>query len=203
MKASLDKAVEVLRTGGVALLPTDTVYGLAVLPTSDRGIDRLFTLKGRPRDRNLPVMIADVTQLLGLGVEISEAARKLITSRYFPGPITVVFGFSVRERATWLDGRQEVAVRIPGDSVMLAVLRATGPLLVTSANPYGAATLQTVDLILPSLTGLPDVVIDDGPRHTIPSTLVNCRLSPPVVEREGAVCLSEIQEIIECRRWDS
>ena len=86
-----------------------------------------------------------------------------------------------------LAGREEVAIRIPDDDRVLAVLRRTGPLLVTSANLHGAATPESLADALAQLDGAPDLAIDGGSLNTVPSTLVNCRRDPPVVEREGAI----------------
>ena len=98
----------------------------------------------------------------------------------------------------WLEGRDEVAIRIPDDERLLAVLRATGPLLVTSANASGQPiTPPLVVDILPQLQGQPDLVVDGGSIKTIPSTLVNCRKDPPQIEREGVIATSEIMAVLE------
>jgi L-threonylcarbamoyladenylate synthase len=98
--------------------------------------------------------------------------------------------------APWLAGREEFAVRMPDDGRLLAILRATGPLLVTSANLHAQQVREAVPDILAHLAGEPDLVIDDGNRATVPSTLVNCRRVPPVVERAGAVPAEEIEAIL-------
>ena len=99
----------------------------------------------------------------------------------------------------WLEGRDEIAVRIPDDERLLAILRATGPLLVTSANAHGSGTPETLAGALSQLDGAPDLAIDGGLLQVVPSTLVNCRREPPVVEREGAIPAREIEEILGCR----
>src|ERR1041384_4836301 len=133
---SVEAIVECLGNGGVVLLPTDTVYGLAVSPNFDKSIDRLFALKRRPRNVNLPIMVASDTELEPLGFEISESARRLLRSPLIPGSLTLAMGFSSDYRPHWLIGRDEAAIRIPNDDRLLAVLRKTGPLLVTSANAH-------------------------------------------------------------------
>ena len=88
--------------------------------------------------------------------------------------------------------RDEAAVRIPNDNRLLAVLRKTGPLLVTSANAHSAETPDNVQDILAQLDGAPDLWIDGGLLRTTASTLVNCRVDPPVIERLGIVAESEV-----------
>jgi L-threonylcarbamoyladenylate synthase len=187
-----DFIVECLANGGVVLLPTDTVYGLAVSPSFDRSIDRLFALKRRPRNVNLPIMVASESELEPLGFAISDSARRLLRSPLIPGSLTLAMGFSSEYRPAWLAGREEAAVRIPNDERLLSVLRQTGPLLVTSANAHSAETPDNVADILAQLDGAPDLSVDGGTLRTTASTLVNCRVDPPRIERLGVVPESEV-----------
>jgi len=187
-----DLIVECLGNGGVVLLPTDTVYGLAVSPKFDESIDRLFALKRRPRNVNLPIMVASDRELEALGFEVNESANRLLRSPLIPGSLTLAMGFSSEYRPTWLAGRDEAAVRIPNDERLLSVLRKAGPLLVTSANAHSAETPDNVADILAQLDGAPDLAIDGGTLRTTASTLVNCRVDPPRIERIGVVPESEV-----------
>src|ERR1044071_613994 len=189
---SVEEIVECLENGGVVLLPTDTVYGLAVSPHFEESIDRLFALKRRPRNVNLPIMVSSEAELEPLGFEITESARRLLRSPLIPGSLTVAMGFRSDYRPAWLEGREEAAGRIPNDERLLAVLRQTGPLLVTSANAHSAETPDNVPDILAQLDGAPDLWIDGGILRTTASTLVNCRVDPPVIERLGVVPESEV-----------
>src|SRR6476660_6399776 len=190
--ASVEEIVECLANGGVVLLPTDTVYGLAVSPNFDESIDRLFALKRRPRNVNLPIMVSSDEELEPLGFEISESARRLLRSPLIPGSLTLALGFRSDYRPTWLAGRDEAAVRIPNDERLLSVLRKAGPLLVTSANAHSAETPDNVADILAQLDGAPDLAVEGGTLRTTASTLVNCRVDPPVIERTGVVPDSEV-----------
>jgi L-threonylcarbamoyladenylate synthase len=192
MNGTIEEIVECLGNGGVVLLPTDTVYGLAVSPNFDGSIDRLFALKRRPRNVNLPIMVASDAELEPLGFEVGEYARRLLRSPLIPGSLTLAMGFSSDYRPAWLAGREEAAVRIPNDERLLSVLRETGPLLVTSANAHSAETPDNVADILAQLDGAPDLSIDGGTLRTTASTLVNCRVDPPRIERIGVVPESEV-----------
>ena len=196
MREEVARASECVLAGGVVLLPTDTVYGLAVHPERDEAITRLFAIKGRPRSVNLPVMISSRDDITALGGVVNGAAELLLESKYVPGPLTLAVGTSPPDLPPWLRGRVEFAVRIPDDERLLAIQRTTGPLLVTSANLHAEQVRESVPEILSTLVSAPDLVIDDGNRDTVPSTLVNCRLVPPVVERLGAVPAEEIEAIL-------
>ncbi|NHC44778.1 threonylcarbamoyl-AMP synthase [Motilibacter sp. K478] len=193
----MDEAADVLLGGGVALVPTDTVYGLAASPLTPAAVDRIFVMKGRPGSKSLPVMVGDPGAIAALGVDINESARRLLDSELVPGPLTIAFGF--REgalRPAWLDGREEVAVRIPAHELLRGLLRRTGPLLVTSANRSGEPTGENLEAILASLLQAPDLVLDGGQLSSTPSTLVNCRPVPPVVERVGAAAPETVERIL-------
>jgi L-threonylcarbamoyladenylate synthase len=196
VRGEVARAAECLLTGGVVLLPTDTVYGLAVHPERDHAITRLFAMKSRPRSVNLPVMIASRDDIPALGGLVNGAAELLLGSKYVPGPLTLALGVSAPDLAPWLRGREEFAVRMPDDERLLAILRTTGPLLVTSANLHAEQVRESVPDILSTLAIEPDLVIDDGNRDTVSSTLVNCRRLPPVIERVGAVPAEEIEAIL-------
>ena len=180
-------AAEVLVGGGVAVLPTDTVYGLAARPQDVDAVRAIYRAKGRPEGMHLPVLAASVAQVRGLGVTFSPGAD-VLARRWWPGPLTLAFGFEAgRVRPAWLDGRTEVAVRIPDHDFLRSLLERTGPLVVTSANPHGAPTLLTAEDVTTGLGARVDLVVDGGPLHDVPSTLVNVHAAPPVVEREGAI----------------
>ena len=189
---AIENIVACLQTGGVVLLPTDTVYGLAVSPNFDASIERLFALKRRPGNVNLPIMVSSEAELEPLGFDVSDSARRLLRSPLIPGSLTLAMGFRSDYRPRWLEGREEAAVRIPNDERLLAVLRQTGPLLVTSANAHSAETPDNVQEILAQLDGAPDLWIDGGILRTTASTLVNCRVDPPAIERAGVVPASEV-----------
>jgi len=193
---SVGRVASCLESGGIVLVPTDTVYGLAVHPERQEAIGRLYAMKGRPPARNLPVMVSDAAEIDGLGGVLSDAARRLVMSDFVPGPVTMAVGVAPEKLAPWLAGRTEFAFRVPATPELRALLRATGPLLVTSANMHAEETRESVAEILASLAGEPDIVVDGGKRASVPSTLVNCRLDPPVVERVGLVGEAEIARVL-------
>jgi L-threonylcarbamoyladenylate synthase len=141
-------------------------------------------------------MVASTADLASLGVEVTDSAQRLFDA-LSPGPLSVALGLRPGAAPAWLSGRVEVAVRIPDDAGMLGILRSTGPLLVTSANIHEQATPESVEQILATLDGAPDLVVDGGLRQVVPSTLVNCNLPAPVIERVGAVSPERIAEALQ------
>jgi L-threonylcarbamoyladenylate synthase len=189
-------AAEVLGGGGVIVVPTDTVYGLAARPTDADAVQAVFRAKGRPEGMQLPVLAASLEQVRALGVDLTPAALAL-ARWWWPGPLTMAFGFEARsERPAWLAGRDEVAVRIPDHDFLRALLARTGVLVVTSANPHGAPTPRTALDVAASLGPSVDLVVDGGRLHDVPSTLVNVSGTEPVVEREGAISRAEVADAL-------
>jgi L-threonylcarbamoyladenylate synthase len=193
---ALDATAAALRAGGLVVIPTDTVYGLAALPSHAEAVQAIYRVKGRPEGMHLPVLGASLAQVRGLGVDLTGEAETL-AQRWWPGPLTMVFGFDSRcPRPGWLDGRDEVAVRIPQHAFLLALMETTGALLVTSANPHGSPTPASAREVTDDLGAPPSLVVDGGSLHGEPSTLVNLRTEPATVEREGPLSRAMIADAL-------
>ena len=196
MEQEVQQVVDCLAKGGIVLIPTDTVYGLAVRPDIAVSVERLYQFKDRPRHLNLPIMIESAQELESLGLAVTSYAQRLLKSPFVPGALTLALGFKHKPLVPWLADREEVAIRIPNDERLLAILEKAGPLFVTSANKHKLPTPIDVDEALAQLNGNPDLVIRKGAVKTIPSTLVNCRLNPPVIERHGVISKEEISRLL-------
>ncbi len=131
------KAVEVLREGGVAGVPTDTVYGIAARPSSFEGVARLFLLKGRDKDKPIGVLAARIDQVARMA-EFSALALT-IADEYWPGDLTLVLPSKGLPSGVGDVVRQTIGVRIPDHDALREVLAEAGPLAVTSANLTGGA----------------------------------------------------------------
>ena len=180
----------------MVIVPTETVYGLAIKPGDAAVAQRLYELKARPRDFNLPVVIGATDQLAPLGVDFNGVAAKL-AERFWPGPLTIVMGFrGDAPRASWLTGRIEVAIRFPDLRLLRDVALAGGPFLLTSANAHGTGAKRVASEAVESLRGDVDYVVDGGVLTPTPSTIINVRLAPAVIERLGAVTESDLRDFL-------
>ena len=190
----MDDVARTLSNGGVALLPTDTVYGLMASPLHPAAVAKIFALKNRPNNKNLPILVADSEQIAALGVKLNRRTKTLLATRFTPGALSMVLPLS--EAPSWLAGRKEIALRIPNDVALRQILKTTGPLLATSANASGHETPPDLPSILAQLSGAPDIVVDDGLRPSQPSTLIDCQTSPFTVLRRGALNDDDLKEIM-------
>jgi len=191
----VDYSAELLCDNGVILTPTDTVYGLICLPTSDIAIKKIFEMKGRPINRHLPIIVADWKQAESeLPIVWNQPARKL-ADKFWPGALTLACGI-MENNVKWLEGRVEVGIRVPNHIYIQKLARKMGPLFMTSANKHGEDTPHTMEGALGNLTIAPSLVIDGGLLSGVPSTLVNVNLPEPKVERVGFIPESDIERII-------
>jgi L-threonylcarbamoyladenylate synthase len=194
--AGVRRAVEVLEQGGIVVLPTDTVYGLAARPDRPDAVGRVYLTKRRPERLALPVLASSLEQVGDLGVALSDPARRL-AERWWPGPLTLAFGFAAgAARPAWLSDRDEVAVRIPDHPFVRTLIRRTGVLLVTSANRHGTPTAHTCGQVTTALGHEVDLYVDGGALTEVPSTLVNVRGPEPAVEREGAIARRDVARLL-------
>ena len=183
----IERAAQLLRSGGLVVMPTDTVYGLAADAFNLDGTAAVFLAKDRPRRFPLPVLVRSPKQLLGLTPALPEAAERLMAA-FWPGALTLVVPAETSIR--WDLGRNDgtVAVRMPLDDVALGVIRAVGPLAVTSANRSGRPAATNVAEALDQLGDEVALYLDDGPRTGgVASTIVDLTRRRPQVLRSGAI----------------
>jgi len=178
------RVADVLRAGGVVVMPTDTVYGLAALPSMAAATRRIFELKGREQDVPLAVLCADTTQAAGLTTPAgAETVRAL--SRFWPGPLTVVLPRRDGLELHLGEPPDTVGVRVPALDFVRGLARAVGPVAATSANRHGLPTPAGALDAAASLVQPPDLVVDGGPAPGSASTVVDATVVPWRVLREG------------------
>jgi len=182
------EAADVLGSGGVVVLPTETFYGLAADPGCVKAVARVFAMKKRPQDLPLSVLCSDWAQLEAL-VEVPEEHRVRL-SRIWPGPLTAVLRCR-RDLPVAFDGT--LAVRIPGHARLRTVLYRSGPITGTSANRHGDDPPIGADAALASLTSPPDLLLDGGVTEgREPSTVVDLTGVEPRVLRQGVFSWDEV-----------
>ncbi|MEX0952545.1 MAG: L-threonylcarbamoyladenylate synthase [Nitriliruptoraceae bacterium] len=183
--SGIDRAVAALRGGQIVALPTDTVYGVAADAFSREGTRRIFEAKQRAWDVPLPILVRTPKQLVGICPRVPESAERLMAA-YWPGALTLVI--TEQPGLSWNIGNSQrtVAVRMPLDDVALAVIRAVGPLAVTSANVSGRPPATTAAEAAEQLGEHVSVVLDDGERTGgAPSTIVDLTRDEPEILRAG------------------
>ncbi|MBM3334358.1 threonylcarbamoyl-AMP synthase [Candidatus Sumerlaeota bacterium] len=193
---AIEEVVDILLDGGVVALPTDTVYGLAAVATNSAAVQRLYQIKGREKDKPIPLLIHSTRGLSHLVRDVPEAARGLI-EQLWPGALTLVFR-KHRSSFAEVSSGETIGIRMPDHTVTLAVISMLArPLAVTSANLSGCAPALTAAEALESFGDRIDCVLDAGrtPGEKV-STVLSVAESPFRVLREGAISLAQIKAIV-------
>jgi len=189
---AIEAAVAAVRDGRLIVLPTDTVYGIGADAFTPEAVQALLDAKGRGRDMPPPVLIGDPAVLLALAVDVPDYVEDLADA-FWPGPLTLIL--NAQPSLTWDLGetRGTVALRMPDDEVALELLRATGPLAVSSANRSGKSAALTVLDAATQLGDAVDVYLDGGPaRIGEASTIIDTTVTPAEIVRQGALGQDEI-----------
>jgi len=190
--------------GGLVVIPTDTVYGVAADAFNGDAVRALVAAKGRTSASPPPVLIGHLPALDALAEEVADEVRALAT-KFWPGPLTIIV--PARSSLDWDLGetRGTVALRIPNDPIALEFLKDTGPLAVSSANRTGEPPATTAEAANAALGPSVEIVIDGGERGTLASTIVDATALPDGklrIVRAGAVPTEEIRALLGAERVD-
>lgn len=182
LEAAVALVAEVLVAGGTVLIPTDTVYGLAVLASGIGGVEALARIKGRDPDKPVAVLVASPAQGLELFDRPGEALTRL-ASALWPGPLTLVAPAATGAPAPVVSASGTIGVRCPDHELVRRVAEAVGPLAVTSANPAGGeplVRLGPLSALIEAWAALSEasLVVDGGRFTARPRRWSRCRRRP-------------------------
>jgi L-threonylcarbamoyladenylate synthase len=192
----LAEATASLRKGDLAVIPTDTVYGLAADAFSPPAVTSLLAAKGRDRQMPPPVLVGTVRAATALVEDLSAFGKDLI-DEFWPGGLTLVM--RANRNLIWDlgDTRGTVAVRMPLHELALELLKQTGPLAVSSANRSGAPPATTAADAEAQLGEAVAVYLDGGPcSGDIPSTIVDLTGAVPKLLRRGVISIARLREVV-------
>ena len=195
--SEIEAAVEAIRAGRLAIVPTDTVYGLAASAYSEGPARRLYRAKGREEIQPTALVAADVDMLLECIPELRGRAA-LIARALLPRPLTLILPNPAR-RFRWLSGArpETIGVRVPAlEGMAQDLLSRLGAIVATSANLPGGPDPSTIDEVPEQIRAAADAIVDAGPLPGRPSTVIDFTGSEPVVLREGAVPVDEALRLV-------
>lgn len=194
-EAAIDAAVDAIEDGACIVLPTDTVYGIAADAFSAHAVKGLLEAKERGRDMPPPVLIAEVAMLRSLAEDVSAEALAL-AEEFWPGALTLVLTAQPTLRMDLGDRGDTIAVRVPDHDFVRELLRATGPLAVSSANVSGRPAATTVAEAQDQLGRRVRVYLDGGPSGApVPSTIVDVTGEPRIL-REGRITRAQLAVVV-------
>ncbi len=195
---ALREAVAVIRSGGIVVHPTETVYGLAVDPWNEGAVRRLVKLKGREVRSGLILMTASAGEALRLAASPAPAAVAALVRAFWPGPLTLVLSPGPEAPRAVLGKDGGLAVRFTSDPIAQVLVAAAGRALTsTSANLAGEAPAETAQRAVLTFGDRVDLVLDAGPRNArAGSTLLDLTGPAPRILREGELPRVRIEEVL-------
>lgn len=194
---SIDTVADILRNGGLAAIPTETVYGLAANAFDEQACKNIYAAKGRPSDNPLIVHISDIKMLDDIVESFPEKAR-ILADKFWPGPLTMIMKKSDKIPMVTSGGLNSVAVRFPRHPVAKKIIEKAGvPLAAPSANLSGSPSPTTFQHCVNDLMGRVDAIIDGGPSDVgVESTIISFVDEKPILLRPGYITLEQLRETL-------
>ena len=194
----IEAAVHCLKSGGIIAIPTDTVYGIGADPFNAEAVQKLYTLKGRPEEKPIPLVLGSTDNVEKVAQNLSGFFYHL-TDRFWPGGLTIIV--EAKNLPPQLTaGSNTVGLRIPNQPLLLRILEEFGgPVAITSANLSGTPAAISPAEFGKELSSQIDYIVDDGKTPgTIPSTVYDISMSPPVVRRHGVISAETLDKELIC-----
>lgn len=187
---ALKRTMETLERGGVAAYPTETFYALGAGFDREEALERIYRLKGRPRDKAVALIVGG-EEALDMVVSSAGGAARALMERFWPGPVTLLLP-ARRGLSGYLTSEGRVAVRMPGESFALRLARAAGfPITATSANPSGKPPAEDADMVREYFPRGLDLLIDGGRTPGgLPSAVVDATGEGIRILRHGAAIIA-------------
>ncbi len=193
----IQEAGHILQNGGLVTIPTETVYGLGANALDEEAAKKTYAAKGRPSDNPLIVHIARMEDLDKIVTEVPENARKIAT-KFWPGPLTMIFNKSECVPLGTTGGLETVAIRMPDDEIARRIILAGGGYIsAPSANTSGKPSPTTAGHVEDDLGGKIDMIVDGGSVEIgVESTILDMTVEPPMILRPGAITRQMLSEVI-------
>jgi tRNA threonylcarbamoyl adenosine modification protein (Sua5/YciO/YrdC/YwlC family) len=181
------KAVEYLRAGGIIIYPTDTVYGIGCSVEDKNAIEKIYLIKRQRTDKPFSFVCSDLTHISEYA-RVNNMAFKTM-KHLIPGPYTFVLPATKMKQLPriLISRRKSVGIRVPDNRVALALVREHGsPILSTSVTLENGQLLNDPDVIAEHFNSAVEMILDSGPLHSEPSTVIDLTGDEPVILRQGA-----------------
>lgn len=187
MNTEIKQAIEVLKSGGIVIFPTDTAFGIGCRMDDENAVSKLFALRRRPLEKAVPLLASSIEMVKkhvsDFPFEVEDLAKK-----YWPGALTIVLKANNTVSPLVCGGGDTVGFRIPNNEIIKAIISEVGvPILGSSANFAGEKTPFEFEDLDKELIKLVDFVVSGECTIKKPSTVIDCSQKPFRILREGAL----------------
>lgn len=190
MDKNIQKAIKILREGGIVIFPTDTAFGIGCRIDNEKAIERLFDIRKRPRNQPVSVLVDSIEMAQDYLLPISEEVKQKLIKKYWPGALTIVLQSRTDKVPSLVrGGGNNLGVRMPNNKITLSLIKGVGvPILGPSANFHGERTPYELKDLNPELIKLVDYVVSSQDKSgENASTVIDCSKKPWKILRKGAV----------------
>ncbi len=194
---AIDSVAEILRNGGLAAIPTETVYGLAANAFDKDAVNKIFVAKGRPNDNPLIVHVSSIDEVYPLVTQFPDKAKALADA-FWPGPLTIILPKNDRVPKEVSPNLDTVAIRMPSHPVAREIIKRAGvPLAAPSANLSGSPSPTKASHVIEDLQGRVDAIVDGGESSVgVESTVITLATNPPKLLRPGGITPEQLESVI-------
>jgi L-threonylcarbamoyladenylate synthase len=193
-------AAEIIKAGGLAAVPTETVYGLTADGLNAAAVEKIYDVKGRPETKPISLLVSGMADVEKFCRDVPEAAY-LLAEKFWPGPLTMILYKQNNIPDVVTAGTDTVGVRCPDHPKTLELIRLAGvPLAAPSANMSGEPSPKNVNDVLKIFDGIIDAAIDGGACTVgIESTIVDMTVNPPKILRQGGLPRQTLEDALNMR----
>lgn len=190
------RAKEVLKKGGVAFIPTDTIYGILASAFDKKAVERVYKIRGRDKDKPCIVLISSFSDLKKFSIILDEKQKEFL-EKVWPGKVSVILPCSSEKLKYLHRGKKSIAFRMigPRNKNLFNILKSVGPVIAPSANPQGMPPATKRSEAKKYFGKSVDAYVCIGTKISKPSTLVEYKKGELVILREGAVKIKKTREI--------
>ena len=183
----VNSLVNILNNGGIAVIPTDTVYGLVGDATNENVIKKIFLIKQRENSKPLLILISNFDMLKKYVKNISSLELGII-NKFWPGPLTIIFQNKKNLSDVLTANKSEIAIRMPNDERLLDLInKLDKPIIATSANIAHKKTITSIDLLEDKIKNNVDYIYDGGFLEDNPSTIIKVIDNKVIIVRDGII----------------
>lgn len=181
----------ILKKGGLAVIPTDTLYGIHALALNPQVVEKLYRIRKRKPDKPFIILIGSINQLELFDVNCEKGVKEIL-EKYWPGKVSVVLPCPSSKFKYLHRGTNSLAFRFPANKDLVSLISQTGPLISTSVNPEGLPPAINISQAKSYFGNNIDFYLDKGPKKSFPSTIISIYKNKIKILRQGEVKISEI-----------
>ena len=195
--SKLIEPANIIKNGGIAIFPTETVYGIGANGLDKNAVKRLYSVKQRPLNKPISLLVSNIDMIETVAKDITDLEYAIIKN-FFPGPLTIILKKKEIVPDILTAGSDTIGIRMPANDIALKLIDYAGvPIATPSANISGKPSGTNLKDIMKDFDGKVDCFIDDGPSKIgLASTIVKVIDNVPHILRQGSISIDEINSVI-------